>query len=83
MKINKQNSGWIISGILILAILSYAGFLFLNSQIKKGMEEGILIGQEQIIIQINDKGIVPVIIENDGEVSVDWVGIQEVCGNIG
>ena len=78
----KQNLGWIISGVLILVMLSYIGFLFLNSQVEKGIEEGIIIGQEKMIIQINEQGVVPVIMENDEEVSVDWINIQEVCGNL-
>ena len=78
----KQNLGWIIAGVLILVMLSYIGFLFLNSQVEKGIEEGIIIGQEKMIIQINEQGVVPVIMENDEEVSVDWINIQEVCGNL-
>ena len=78
----KQNLGWIISGVLILVMLSYIGFLFLNSQVENGIEEGIIIGQEKMIIQINEQGVVPVIMENDEEVSVDWINIQEVCGNL-
>ncbi len=80
MKINKQNLGWIIAGILILVILSYAGFLFLNSQTEKGIEEGILIGKEQTIIKINQEGIVPVISQEGEEFYIDWVGLQEICG---
>ncbi len=81
MKINKQNTGWIIAGILILVILSYAGFSFLNSQADKKIEEGILIGQEQIVLKINQEGIAPVISQEEEELYIEWVSIQEVCGN--
>ena len=81
MKINKQNLGWIISGILILVILSYSGYLFLNSQTEKGIEEGILIGQEQIILKMNQKGTIPVISQEEDGDYVNWIGIQEICGN--
>ncbi len=77
----KQNLGWIISVILILVILSYAGSLFLNSQTEKGIEEGILIGQEQVILKINQEGTVPVISQEEEELYIEWVSIQEVCGN--
>ncbi len=77
----KQNLGWIISGILILVILSYAGFLFLNSQADKKIEEGVLIGQEQIVLKINQEGTVPVISQEEEELYIKWVSIQEVCGN--
>ncbi len=82
MKINKQNIGWIISVILILVILSYAGFLFLNSQVEEGIGEGILIGQEQIIIKINQDATIPIISQEGEEFHIDWVGIQEICGSV-
>ena len=82
MKINKQNIGWIISGILILVILLYAGFLFYNSQTEKGIDEGILIGREQIVLKINQEGIVPVISQEEEELYIKWVSIQEVCGDV-
>ncbi len=81
MKINKQNTGWIIAGILILVILSYAGLSFLNSQADKKIEEGVLIGQEQIVLKINQEGAVPVISQEEEELYIEWVSIQEVCGN--
>ena len=81
MKTNKQNLGWIISVILILVILSYTGFLFLNSQTEKGINNGILIGQEQIILKINQEGAVPVISQEENGNYINWIGIQEICGN--
>ena len=81
MKINKQNLGWIISGILILVILSYAGFLFYNSQVEKGFQDGLLIGQEQVIFKINQEETIPIIYQEGEEFHVDWVEIQEICNN--
>ncbi len=78
---NKQNLGWIIAGILILVILSYAGFLFYNSQVEKGFQDGLLIGQEQIIIKINQDATVPIISqEEDGNYN-DWIDIPEIGGD--
>ncbi len=81
MKINKQNLGWVTSVVLILVILSYMGFLFLNSQIKNGVEEGILIGQEQIILKINQESTVPIISQEEDGYYIDWIGIQKICGD--
>ncbi len=82
MKIKKQNLGWIISGILILVILSYAGFLFYNSQVEKGFQDGLLIGQEQIIVRINQDSTLPVISQGQDGIYINWVKIQEVCSNL-
>ena len=78
----KQNLGWIIAGILILVILSYAGFLFLNSQIEKGIDEGILIGSEQMIFKINNEASIPILSQEENATYIDWIGIQEICGGI-
>ena len=78
---NKQNLGWIIAGILILVMLSYIGFLFLDSQVEKGIDEGILIGQEQIIIKINQDATVPIISQEEDRNYIDWIDIQEICGD--
>ena len=80
MKMKKQNLGWILSTILVLIMLSYIGFLYLNSQVEKGIEEGILIGQEEIILKINQNGAVPVISQEQEELYVDWINIEEICG---
>ncbi len=82
MKINKQNLGWIISGILILVILSYAGFLFYNSQVEKGFQDGLLIGQEQVIFKINNEASIPILSQEENATYIDWIGIQEICGGI-
>ena len=82
MKIDKQNLGWIIAGILILVMISYAGLSFLNSQADKKIKEGVLIGQEQIVLKINQEGIVPVISQEEEELYIKWVSIQEVCGDV-
>ena len=81
MKIKKQNLGWIISVVLILVILSYAGFLFYNSQVEKGFQDGLLIGQEQIIIKINQDATVPIISQEEDGNYIDWIDIQEICGD--
>ncbi len=83
MKINKQNLGWIIALILLLVILAYFVMMFYDSQIEKGVEEGILIGQEQVILKINQEATIPIISQEENGNYVDWVSIQEVCGNVG
>ncbi len=82
MKINKQNLGWIIAGILILSILSYTGFLFYNSQVEKGFQDGLLIGQEQVIFKINNEASIPVLSQEENATYINWIGIQEICGNV-
>ena len=78
MKINKQNFGWVIVIILVLVILGYSGKLYFDSQ----TEKGIGIGQEQVIIQINQQSSIPIILQEDNKISVEWVDIQEVCGSL-
>lgn len=46
-----------------------------------GFNQGYVFGQEEIIIKINQDAEIPVIYNQSGDVTVNWINLQQICNS--
>ena len=73
----------IISLLIIILIIAgaYIGYKELQDYKSKILNQGFIIGQENIVLQINQQGKIPVLntIPDTNQTQLNWIPIKEIC----